>query len=737
MAIKLGAEVGQLHVVNGVRQERTACLGTFEQPASLFRRRDQGRLFVVIELTGDALDRDALYEDLTRMVGTTYYNTPGSITAGLRAALRAINARLLRENRGLSPGEGRLAGISCAVLRGNDLYIAQAGPALVHVARQGEVLTFPGSSPPLDWLAEGPTAPLGRQRVVDVRFFHCTVQPGDVILLAQPTWAQQLHPRQVAEAVVYTGVAQAMGNLQALAGQEDAAALVVEITGALEGVPQTRPQPKPAPRRPPREQVHTAEAEPQEIPAREEPTAERGITTRLGRLDLAAKLRLVGQGLLAALALVLDGLRRLLVRILPGREGVAPKRARPARARKATPGTSSHLVIGMAVAIPVIIVLLVLGVYWRQGTNRQAEFAELLVQAQNEYDQGGVNEGNIPVAREHYKQALDLVAKALAMRGSDSAAQELQRQAQEALDKIDNVYRLYDLTPLHTYTEPGSAPGRVIADGQNIFVLDRDTGRVYHHVLNELGKDLQETAVIVQKGQAVDGAATGDLIDMAWKPDGGDHHRGSLLILDGNGRLLEYDPIFGTITALPLGGLDQWRSPQAVSTYFDQTKTNFYILDTALNQVLKYVPTNDLYNVTPTGYLTAEDVDLSGAVDMAIDGYVYVLYSDGRVQKLYTGQPEAFALVGLPDPLAGPSAIFTANHSDAVKYLYVADAGNRRILRLNKDGSFVRQFRAADDQAFAQIRGVFVDEATSQPRLFVVSEDRLYAFDIPPESSAE
>jgi len=89
MAIKLGAEVGQLHVVNGVRQERTACLGTFEQPASLFRRRDQGRLFVVIELTGDALDRDALYEDLTRMVGTTYYNTPGSITAGLRAALRA------------------------------------------------------------------------------------------------------------------------------------------------------------------------------------------------------------------------------------------------------------------------------------------------------------------------------------------------------------------------------------------------------------------------------------------------------------------------------------------------------------------------------------------------------------------------------------------------------------------------------------------------------------------------
>jgi len=737
MAIKLGVEVGQLRVVSGVRQERTACLGTFEQPGSLFQRRDRGRLFVVIELTGDALGRDVLYEELVRLAGTTYYDTPGSITAGLRAALRAVNARLLHENRGLSPGEGRLAGISCAVLRGNDLYVAQAGPALVHVARQGQVLTFPDNPLPLDWLSEGPTAPLGRQRTVNVRFFHCTVQPGDVILLAQPTWARQLRPPQIAEAVVYTGVAQAMSNLQALAGQDEAAALIVEITGTLEGAPQARPRAEPIPRRPRRRRVRAAEAEPQEIPTRQKPATERGIAARLGRLDLSAKLSSAGRGLLAVLALILDGLRRLLVRILPGREKVTPKRARPARARKATPGTSSPLVVWMAAAIPIIIILLVVGMYWRQGSNRQAEFAELLTQAQNEYDLAKANEGNTTAAREYYKQALDLTTRALAMRENDPTAQDLRDQAQKALDKIDRVYRLYDLTPLHTYAEPGSVPGRVIADGQNIFVLDRGTGRVYQHVFNELGRDLQETIVIVQKGQAVDGAATGDLIDMAWRPDGGDHHRGSLLILDGNGRLLEYDPIFGTVVARPLGGLDLWRSPQAVSTYFDQTKTNFYILDTGLNQILKYVPTDELYNEAPIGYVTADDVDLGGAVDMAINGYVYVLYGDGRVQKLYLGQPEAFALSGLADPLSNPSAIFTANHSDSVKYLYVADAGNRRILRLNKDGSFVRQFRAADDQAFAQIRGVFVDEAASQPKLFVVSENRLYAFDIPPESSTE
>jgi hypothetical protein len=733
MAVNLGAEVGRLYMVDGVRQERVVCVGTFGQPTSLFRRRDQGRLFVVVELTGDVLGRDPLYEDLVRLVGATYYDTPGSVTAGLRAALRAVNALLLRENRGLSPGEGRLAGVSCAVLRGNDLYLAQAGPALAHIARRGQVLIFPDSPSPLDWLSEGPAAPLGRQRAVDVRFFHCTVQPGDALLLAQPTWARQLPTQQIAEAVVYTGVVQAVSNLQALASQEEAAALVVEITGTLEGAPQVEP----APRRPRRERVRAAEAVPSEITTRREPAAERGVTSRLDRLDLPAKLRSVGQGLLAAFALVLGGLRRLLVRILPGREGAVPERAKPSRAREATPGMSNSIIVWMAVAIPIIIILLVVGMYLRQGSNRQAEFAELLTQAQNEYELGRVNEENTPVAREHYKQALDLATTALARRASDSAAQDVQRQAQEALDKIDNVYRLYDLTPLYTYTEPGSVPGRVIADGQNIFVLDRGTGQIYHHTLNELGKDLQETAVVVQKGQTVDGGTTGDLIDMAWKPDGGDHHRGSLLILDGNGRLLEYDPIFGVVSTLSLGGLDQWRSPQTVGTYFDQTKTNLYILDTGLNQILKYVPTEDLYDVTPVGYITAEDVNLSGVVDMAINGYIYILHGDGQVQKLYTGQPEPFTLSGLPDPLDDPSAIFTANHGNAVEYLYVADAGNRRILRLKKDGSFVRQFRAADDQAFAQIGGVFVNEATSQPKLFVVSENRLYAFDIPPESSPE
>lgn len=735
MAVKLGAEVGQLRVVNGVRQERVTCLGSFEQPTSLFRRRDQGRLFVVVELTGDELGRDALYEDLVQLAGSTYYHTPGSVTAGLRAALHEVNARLLRENRGLSPGEGRLAGISCAVLRGDDLYIAQAGPALAYLASQGQLLTFPDSPSPVDWLAERPMAPLGSQRAVEVRFFHCTVQPGDVLLLVQPTWGQQISPEQIGKAVTYTGTVLAMNNLQALADQSDAAFLVVEITGTLEGAPQATP-PVARPRRSQYAPPQTVEAKPREAPPVRKPLAQRGITARLEELNLTAKLRAVGRGSLAALALVLDFLRRLLGRLLPGREGKAPQKARVAPERKTTSGVSSPLVIWMAAAIPIIIILLVVGVYLQQGSSRQAESGILIAQAQSEYEQGQVNEGNAPVAREHYKRALALLGQVLETRKNDQQAQALQRKVQEALDKIDGVYRLYDLTPLYTYKEPNSIPGRVIADAQHIFVLDKGTGRVYHHVLNELGQDLQETAVIAQKGQSVDGAATGDLIDMAWRPDGGDHHRGSLLILDGNGRLLEYDPIFNTVSARPLGGLSQWRSPQVVGTYFDQTKTNFYILDTGLNQILKYVPGENLYAEAPVSY-TVEEVDLSGAVDMAIDGYIYVLYADGRVLKLYTGRPEDFILSGLADPLAGPTAIFTANHGAAVKYLYIADTGNRRILRLNKDGSFVHQFRAADEQAFAQIRGVFVEEALSQPRLFVVSENRLYAFSIPPESRPE
>jgi len=113
---------------------------------------------------------------------------------------------------------------------------------------------------------------------------------------------------------------------------------------------------------------------------------------------------------------------------------------------------------------------------------------------------------------------------------------------------------------------------------------------------------------------------------------------------------------------------------------------------------------------------------------MAIDGHIYILYADGRVARFLGGQPAPFELAGLHEPLRSPTAIFT---DEDAEFVYVADAGNRRIVQLDKEGHFVRQFRPAEEGAFDRLRGLYVDEKGG--RLFFVSGNALYLADIPTE----
>ena len=120
---------------------------------------------------------------------------------------------------------------------------------------------------------------------------------------------------------------------------------------------------------------------------------------------------------------------------------------------------------------------------------------------------------------------------------------------------------------------------------------------------------------------------------------------------------------------------------------------------------------------------------------MTIDGAIFVLFSDGRINKYLGGQPADFALTGLDVPLNNPVAIYTAPDEE-VQYLYVADAGNHRIVQLEKDGTFVRQFqpRAGEAVSFASLQDIYVDEIGG--RLFVLDSNNLYLGKMPAEEGA-
>lgn len=700
MSPKLETIVGQLSLVAGVRQEQSTNMAAIEPARAILQKPREGSLYIMVEVTGDPLGRDEIYRELTRTISEEYFRARGSITARLRQATRTANSFLLQENLSSLPHEQRTGGVTCAVLREGNFYITQAGPTTVYVSRQGEVTSFPESE-----LTAEEATPLGFKKEVPVRFYYRKVGAGDVILLANSSLAQQVSSEQIAQAVVEQDVGLALANVEELAGGGDTSAMIIRV-----------------------------------VPAGERPRIKSAVTRRpaTAGLKVAAKERLphpdwgsLGRRMASLLTNTLRGLSNFLRRLLPepvpspseAKEALAPSERviRPRQPYRAAEG-HRNLWMGTAIAIPVIVVALVIAVYWRQGTARQARFEELVGQAQQQM--ALAEQVDEATARGRLLEALDSLAEAEKLKPGKPPLPDLRGEAVNRLNAIDRVIELHWISPLWEYSEPGSDPGRVIINGIDVYVLDKSLDRVYKHLLDESLQALQKLElepVLLRKGDQRDPIVVGELVDMVWVEAKGGRLRGSLLVLESGGSLLEYDPIRG-ISVLPIGGSESWVQPQIAGSY----QGSFYLLDSSLNQILRYEPD---YGGLPEEYFpTPGEVNLAGVVDMAIDGQVYILYADGRILKFLGGQPAPFELVGLYEPLRNPTALFT---SEEAEFLYIADAGNKRIVQLTKEGRFLRQFKAGEGEALDQLKGLFASE--TYHRLYFVSGNKLYVTNIPSE----
>jgi hypothetical protein len=733
MSIPLEAVVGELHIIGGARQSVTLPTAALVPPRRAARGRAGDMLFVLVELRGpDPLP----YQALMDRIEAAYWDTPGTVTSALRAALAAANDWLMDRNVRAEVNDRLRAGVSCAVLRGAEVLIAQAGPAAAFVAHHGQVERFP---------ARDVVAPaIGATQGVEVRFSHATLSPGDTLLLFDSVTAERTPEETIASAIVYTGVETALQNLEKLADSGDLTALVVEgaaeartraaVAAAVEQAEPTEPtrpaihlpalpkllrrEARPeAPEKAPVEPTETAEAaQPVSAPEMEIEAAEeteripwmQRVKELTAQWNLRARAKAIGGSLAVGLTVAAHGVATILQRTLP--EGTVTPRPRGKGA--------DTVLMGVAVLIPAMIVALVATTYTEYST--AAQFQALLSGARNDAAKSASLKE--PVAqREGWTSALNQATSALAMRPGDPEARKVRDEAQRALDKLDNVSRLA-MSLLWDFKMPGAR--RLAAQGLFLYILDRTAGRLVQLTLNESGNgiaDRGEPPTRAARGLTVNDRQVGELIDLVWMPVGGTRTRSSLVILDSNG-LLDYDQGWG-LRSVPLGQGTVPPGARAIAAFGG----NLYVLDVAANQIWRYRPQADGYGGTPEGYFEKPPGDLSTAIDMAIDGSVYLLHSDGRIRKFFGGQEKAFAISGMSDKLKRPVAL-SVDAEARRGALYVADADGNRIVQLNPDGAFVRQIRATDD-AFNALEDVLVDER--EGRLFVTSGGRLYIARLP------
>jgi len=123
-------------------------------------------------------------------------------------------------------------------------------------------------------------------------------------------------------------------------------------------------------------------------------------------------------------------------------------------------------------------------------------------------------------------------------------------------------------------------------------------------------------------------------------------------------------------------------------------------------------------------------VDLRNARDLAIDGDIWLLFSEG-IGRFQAGRPIAFDLKGLEEPFSSPTSLYTSLSTgpQATRHLYVADPGNKRVVKISKEGVFIRQFRPVEERHFDRLTDIYVSETDS--RLYFLADNSLYLAILP------
>ena len=746
-------------------------------------KRGKGNLFVLVEALGNTSKLEEIERRLVALVRDTYYPASGGITASLRRAVQAGNAWLFQQNNATTPDKQVIAGVIAVVIKDDDFFVAQCGPTALYSSLGHIVERYPKSS---SWLDSTPPDVrdiddpiLGAYHYVDPRVTHLQIAAADVVVLANGYLAKQLDPAEISQVLQGTNIEAISQNLAGLIRTENGSAMIIQVISeegpgeAFERLRETVPvridagegrgfnvsipailsgpmsaiAPKSPPKQhravghdqPPHEAISYSDAPYGDAPYDDAPYEDTfyeddeewaGSTRRFNLPDISVSdiVHNVRTGALAGIAFLGSGLQTVIRLVLPGTQA-DPTVGRRGAARPFSPAITQPSTAALkyvAIGLPILIIVVTLLVVWFRGYSQETEYTTFVTEAQQKFAQA--QSADPQTAATLLAQAENSLVEASVIKENQPEVTALQASIAVQRDELGNVERLYYLPELQRYTDPGTQLNRIIIQGAEIYVLDTGLDRLYRHTLDDLGDTLlpqESNPLLLQRGQDLGGTPVGDIIDMVWMPAAGGRQTSDLLILTREG-LLEFNSDWGA-SPIAISSSDLWQSPVAVSSYFG----NFYLLDPQANLLLRYWPTANGYENPAESYFPDSTfVDLSGAVDMAIDGHIYVLYQDGQIKKFLGGEPAPFQLTGLDIPFNNPAALYTAS-DEQIQHLYVADAGNRRIVQLTKDGQFVRQFkpRLEDNIEFDDLRSLYVDEISE--KMFILNGSSLYAPNIP------
>lgn len=273
-------------------------------------------------------------------------------------------------------------------------------------------------------------------------------------------------------------------------------------------------------------------------------------------------------------------------------------------------------------------------------------------------------------------------------------------------DELNNVFRLSPRSIPLTGNNPDILARGLIGLGSSEFVVF-DKQNAYRVLL----KSVEPGSKISDELLVVDGVNF-------------ERFQSQIFLMNGNS-VIEFTG--GQPVTMKTDDPRGWMSGVAIDAYLRY----LYVLSPENNQIYKYERLGNRYS-TPVEYNV--NGALSGALDMAIDGAVYVLKEDSTTRsivKLFRGESQNFVIRALPEgALQTVSKLFKV----ADRNIYLLDPVNRRVLVVSDGGTtgeamYVRQFvLESSDGLDDTLQDIYVDADEAQ--MFILADKHMYMIDL-------
>ena len=149
----------------------------------------------------------------------------------------------------------------------------------------------------------------------------------------------------------------------------------------------------------------------------------------------------------------------------------------------------------------------------------------------------------------------------------------------------------------------------------------------------------------------------------------------------------------------------------------DTYNNKLYLLNNKNNQIYRYNKSGSSF--TGAYAWIQENINLENAVDLSIDGHIYVLINNGEVLKLLRGNKIDFSLEGIDPSLKNPIKIYV---SKELKYIYILEKTNNRLIIYDKTGQFLLQYKS---DKFNDMKDFTVDEANKT--IYLLNNTSIYS----------